>query len=168
MIFPVGSPEYNRAKTKRWRDTNPVGARRIHIKTNLRRHYGLSIEQYDAMFREQAGCCKLCGLKLISQTDETRPFKGHPPNEVGRVDHDHETGKVRGLLCFGCNVGLGKFRDDEKLLLKAVGYLRGSATQLEISRVPYDTVQGEIEPGNRDLDSSSSRGNRRKELSPFN
>lgn len=158
--------EYYREKQKRWRDTNPVAARRIAVKANLKRFFGLTVEGYDELFARQQGRCAICGLRLISQTDSTREFKGQPPNEVGRVDHDHQTGVVRGLLCFGCNVGLGKFEDGEKLLLKAVGYLRASATPLAQSSGPRESLS-EIEPGNRDLDSNVRRGNRLDELSPF-
>src|SRR5579859_71127 len=113
MTTRSSTAEYNRAKTKRWRDTNRVGARRIHIRTNLKRCYGLTLEQYDEIFARQKGMCAVCSIALTSQTDDTREFLGQPPNEVGRVDHDHHTGVVRGILCFGCNVGLSKFRRSE-------------------------------------------------------
>ena len=162
------NPEKNRAKGQRFRENNPKTARRLAIKANFKRFYGITVPQYTTMFDEQKGRCPICGIALISQADNDREFKGHPPNEVARVDHCHETGKVRGLLCFGCNVGLGKFGDDEEQLLKAVRYLRASrATAHSLSRAQHETLQSEIEPRERDLDSSTSRGNRRDELSPF-
>ena len=76
----------------------------------LRRHYGLTLEEYDQMLLDQNGVCAIC-------------FEpGYPLN----VDHDHSTGTVRGLLCIPCNQGVGHFRDNTKFLLNAVSYLEGS------------------------------------------
>jgi len=71
------------------------------------RAYGLSDEDFGAMYRDQGGRCAIC-------EDETRL----------NVDHDHETGKVRGLLCRRCNVALGFLRDDPELADLAAAYLR--------------------------------------------
>jgi hypothetical protein len=70
--------------------------------------YGMSIEQYNDMIKSQNGCCKIC-MK--------------PSDRRLAVDHNHATGKVRGLLCVNCNLGLGNFQDDPTLLLKAAQYL---------------------------------------------
>ena len=80
-----------------------------------RRKYGISLKQYEFLFEEQAGLCKICG------TDDPR---GHG-SKNGRffVDHCHDTGKVRGLLCHHCNIGIGAFRDDTVKLSKAIQYL---------------------------------------------
>lgn len=64
------------------------------------------------MFAAQGGVCAIC-----------REAKAE------HVDHDHSTGKVRGLLCFNCNGALGQFRDRTDLMIRAVGYLRGGAFQ---------------------------------------
>lgn len=74
--------------------------------------YGLTPEQYAEMLEEQGGVCAICG------TDEW-PGKGNRPH----VDHDHSTGRVRGILCSHCNHGLGKFRDDPERLRAAAEYL---------------------------------------------
>ena len=162
------NPEKNRAKGKRFRENNPKEYRVLWVRANLKKNYGISEQQYAEMFEAQRGRCAVCDLEMVSQLDTSRDFDGHPANEVARVDHCHETGKVRGLLCFGCNVGLGKFGDDEELLLKAVRYLRASrATAPDLDRMQHETLQSEIEPRKRDLDSSTSRGNRRDQLSPF-
>ncbi|WNL50923.1 recombination endonuclease VII [Synechococcus phage S-CREM2] len=74
------------------------------------RDFGISLNEYEAMLTEQKGLCLIC--------------KGE--DTTGKrlaVDHCHETGKVRGLLCNHCNTGLGKFKDDPKLLEAAVLYL---------------------------------------------
>lgn len=81
-----------------------------HRRTMLRAKYGLSMEEYAALLERQHGVCAICG---------------QPPNEGGvlHVDHDHTTGVVRGLLCPPCNTGLGNFRDDQRLLRRAIRYL---------------------------------------------
>lgn len=76
--------------------------------------YGLTSEEYEALLAKQGGVCAICGL------DEW-PGKHNVP----RVDHDHKTGRVRGILCDHCNFGLGKFKDDPARLIAAVRYLWG-------------------------------------------
>lgn len=77
--------------------------------TQWERRYGISRAGYDRMLMEQHGVCAICG-----GTDGTRKLA---------VDHDHETGRVRGLLCTRCNVGLGYFRDARNVLENAISYL---------------------------------------------
>jgi hypothetical protein len=69
------------------------------------------MEEYDKLFEAQGGCCAIC-----HRPDET--FKKHLS-----VDHNHETGKVRGLLCGNCNTGLGKFQESLTLFDSARAYL---------------------------------------------
>lgn len=76
------------------------------------RQYGLTPEAYQARFAEQCGLCAIC----------RRPEQRHPNLAV---DHDHATGRVRGLLCTDCNTGIGKLGDSPERLLRAVEYLRG-------------------------------------------
>lgn len=73
------------------------------------RKYGLTEDEYDFIFEQQGGSCKLCSFK--------------PRIRNLAIDHDHRTGKVRGLLCNECNLGLGKFKDDPELLKEAAKYL---------------------------------------------
>lgn len=81
----------------------------------LKRYYGMTGEEYGAMLAAQKGVCAIC------DQPETAMFKGVP--KVMHVDHDHATGKVRGLLCGCCNGGLGLFKDNRGSLLAAVRYL---------------------------------------------
>lgn len=74
-------------------------------------NYGLSPEQYFEIFQKQEGKCKICGKEL-------------PVGEYLHVDHNPETGEVRGLLCRECNLGLGSFKDNPESLQKAVEYLK--------------------------------------------
>ncbi len=71
--------------------------------------YGMTPEQYKALEASQDGRCAICH----SGSAETL-----------HIDHDHETGVVRGLLCNSCNVGLGHFKDSHELLAAALEYLK--------------------------------------------
>lgn len=71
--------------------------------------YGITVDEYRKMEAKQNRCCAICGGK-------------NGLRSLG-VDHDHETKKVRGLLCNSCNSGLGMFKDNIKLLAKAIVYL---------------------------------------------
>lgn len=75
--------------------------------------YGVTIEQYEAMYRAQNGACAIC----------------HRQNISGRrlaVDHHHATGKIRGLLCSRCNTGIGQFNEAPQIMAAAINYLRMS------------------------------------------
>lgn len=91
-----------------WAKNNPE--RRKH--NLLKSMYNLSIEDYNQMFEEQEGCCKVCG-KYQSEVK-----KGLC------VDHDHITSKVRGLLCQYCNSALGYANDDTEVLHNLIKYLQ--------------------------------------------
>jgi hypothetical protein len=79
------------------------------------RKYGISLAEYHRLFDEQKGACKICGA--------TDPCGNGSKNKRLYVDHCHDTGVVRGLLCHHCNVGLGSFKDDVNTLAKAIEYL---------------------------------------------
>ena len=101
--------EYNNYVAE-WRAKNPE---RQH-KTEIKRRYSLSIEDYNSMLTKQKCKCKICG-------------KQHDPSlKRGRlyVDHDHDTGKVRGLLCGPCNSAIGYFNHDIKIMAKAIQYMQ--------------------------------------------
>lgn len=79
---------------------------------SIKRRFGLTEEQYDAMASAQANLCAIC-----MQNRSVRPtFKLS-------VDHDHESGAIRGLLCSNCNIGLGHFDDSPSLLRAAADYI---------------------------------------------
>lgn len=78
-----------------------------HKNKKLERNYGISREEYDSLLASQENVCAICGK-------EPKRFN---------VDHDHKTGKVRGLLCSSCNTGLGKLGDSMEGLMKAYKYL---------------------------------------------
>jgi hypothetical protein len=74
------------------------------------RMYGISVEDYERMLEEQDGGCHICGKKPEGK-------------RALDIDHDHTTGKVRGLLCSNHNRALGLLNDDIKLMLRSVEYL---------------------------------------------
>lgn len=79
-------------------------------RNKLLREYGITPEQYDEMLAQQGGVCAICEL----------------PCKTGKrlaVDHDHKSGRVRGLLCMNCNRGIGHFQDDARLTARATKYL---------------------------------------------
>lgn len=77
---------------------------------------GMTPESYRSMFEQQHGLCEIC------RKPETQIHKGKLSNLS--IDHDHSTGKVRGLLCSRCNQGLGHFKDDTAALQSAIEYLQ--------------------------------------------
>jgi DNA-directed RNA polymerase subunit RPC12/RpoP len=82
------------------------------IKRNhLWSRYGIRLEQYEAMVVAQDGRCAICGSAL----------------EQLHVDHDHETGEIRGLLCSNCNVAISQLGDDVETMESAIAYLEAAA-----------------------------------------
>lgn len=81
------------------------------------RRYGITRGQIQAMAQAQGGLCALC--------------RKAPGGRGLQVDHDHESGKVRGLLCMPCNVALGALGDNQKGLMRALSYVSGLLESLE-------------------------------------
>ena len=124
--------EHAIAQVKAWQQANPdrvkaarkaARARRgpIDRDARLRRVFGLSSDDYAATLADQGGGCALCGRT---------PLAGRSLH----VDHNHETGVVRGLLCFRCNAGIGQFREDKLRLADAIVYLTRGRKALEPDR----------------------------------
>jgi hypothetical protein len=109
--------ECNNARSRESRQRLHGGARHYH----LMHRYGIGADEVDALIDLQGNRCPICG----------RPDPNH-------VDHDHKTGRVRGVLCFNCNGGLGQFADDIDRLAAAVAYLdagRVESDLLQLARV---------------------------------
>ena len=90
-----------------------VNQRRTSRATSLRHRHQMTVAEYERLFEKQKGRCAICGrsqegLRLA-------------------VDHSHQTGERRGLLCRACNLGLGNFRDDPSALRGAIRYLGSEA-----------------------------------------
>ena len=75
--------------------------------------FGITEDEFNFLYEKQNGECAICNVKPTG-------YKIH-------VDHDHVTGQVRGLLCVKCNLALGLFMDEKKLLMKAIDYLNGES-----------------------------------------
>ena len=106
-------PDKTRTATKRWQQRN-----KEHIwEQKILSCYGMTRAQYEAKLFEQGGGCAICGSKIPA---------GNSP--YFRADHNHKTGKNRGLLCQPCNAGLGMFSDDSSRLKKAAEYLERYST----------------------------------------
>jgi len=106
--------EYMREWYRKARAANPE----YYLDQDLRRNYGVTYEWYQETLAKQNNVCAIC------KQPETAIIR----NKVIAmpVDHDHKTGKARGLLCTKCNRGLGLFRDDKDILKAAFDYLNSS------------------------------------------
>lgn len=101
--------EYQAMARRRFKEKYPNRMRELR----LRSQYGLEIGGYDRLFEEQNGVCAIC-------------YRPPTPGRPLSVDHCHDTGMVRGLLCTKCNTGLGIFADSAEVVAGALEYLRRS------------------------------------------
>ena len=92
---------------------------------NLYRSYKLTVEDYDNILKAQNGVCAICKLRTFNERKRHRGYDGRTKLIYPLcVDHDHNTGKVRGLLCNNCNTGIGYLKDDLQLVQNALDYLK--------------------------------------------
>jgi hypothetical protein len=112
--MPLVDIEKRKAYMREHYKTHKKDHRHWSWKYSLKKNYGMTVEQYDALLLAQDGRCAICG------TD--KPYKN---KDKLCVDHDHITGIVRGLLCDRCNGLLGNAFDSVATLEKAIKYLRG-------------------------------------------
>ncbi|MES1975755.1 MAG: endonuclease VII domain-containing protein [Pseudomonadota bacterium] len=104
-------PGYDAAQNLLYRQTNPGLRAQQDRRKRLKKKYNLTPEEFDALIAAQGGRCAIC--------------KTDTPGGSGtwHVDHNHETGRVRGLLCVRCNPMLGLALDDPLILIAALEYL---------------------------------------------
>jgi Recombination endonuclease VII len=115
----------NNARSNESRQRLHGGSRHYHLK----HRYGIGADEFDELVRRQGGVCAICG-------------RADPEH----VDHSHETGAVRGILCFNCNGGLGQFRDSVDALRAAAAYLDArDADELEMGGVIRDRARALVE-----------------------
>jgi len=98
---------------RKWRRENTARQKQIQRKSQLWKNYSLTQEEYEKMFRAQQGKCAICG-RLGGGTSKEYPLD---------VEHCHLTGKIRGLVCSPCNLGLGHFDDDPARLRAAADFV---------------------------------------------
>ena len=104
------------ANVLKWQRENPDKLRGYHLK----RKYGITLEQYNGLFINQNGLCKIC-----NKTETAIDRKNSKLRDLA-VDHCHKTKQIRGLLCTCCNTALGLLKDNIELLEKAITYLEKS------------------------------------------
>lgn len=111
-VHPNGDTYCSKCKHDRSvkaRKENPEKTKKYEKVSSLRRMYGIELSEYNKMLKEQEGSCAIC--------------KSKPNTRMLHVDHCHSLGNIRGLLCHGCNTGLGLFKDNKGLLMSAIKYL---------------------------------------------
>lgn len=110
-------------KAKRRREEEPERHRTYYRKSALRNKYGITLGDYDAMLREQNGRCAIC-------------FSPQPSGVSLYIDHCHDTGAVRGLLCHPCNAGIGFLEDDVNRMKSAIRYLENHHESTPAPQLP--------------------------------
>lgn len=119
------------AQTREWRRKNPDLVKKINrihyyhpesgtkrMRSQLRRSFSITMEEYSALLEVQKGVCAICGE--CGTTGKAKRLS---------VDHNHTTHRVRGLLCRKCNSGIGLMNDDPERLRKAIKYLERVESQ---------------------------------------
>jgi len=106
-------PEKHKERVRKWAASEKGKEQRRA--SELKRKFGLTIEDWNKMFEAQEGKCDIC---KVHQSELPRRLC---------VDHNHITGKVRKLLCNDCNTGMGLLKDNPELLEQAIKYLKENA-----------------------------------------
>jgi hypothetical protein len=121
--------EYQRDYQRKYREKNKEKLREYNLVRDLKKAdhlkeyrkkyyqtfrkykmYGITRDDYELLLENQGNKCKICESEFVTE------------NEI-RIDHNHNTNQVRGLLCHSCNVALGHMRDSVELLERAINYL---------------------------------------------
>ena len=106
-------------------------AREYSRKDRLKRNFNLTVEDYEEILKHQKGVCAICG---------------HPPRSKRlNVDHNHRTGKIRGLLCPFCNRALGLFRDDDSRIEALYKYIMVSCPATEALGSERFGIKGRVD-----------------------
>lgn len=100
-------------------------------KRGLWKNYRMTVEEFNVMWSEQSGKCAICHVDLSPRGRE---------KSSACVDHNHETGAVRGLLCRACNHGIGQLCDDTKILQSAISYLESRGSYAKSQSKEIDNV----------------------------
>jgi hypothetical protein len=114
-----GKKEIHRKGSNNWYKKNPDKTKEQRLKK-----YGLSYDQYNSIREKQNFCCLIC-KKHESEVPQGKALK---TSHALHVDHNHDTGFVRGLLCTNCNTILGKCYDNPEILKSAIEYLNENSS----------------------------------------
>jgi hypothetical protein len=109
------NPEKHAEYQRRWKEKNPDRVHAMRKRQKLKAKYGITLEKFDEMYSAQKGKCANNGCNISG------PSRG---KGCLVVDHCHKTGRVRGLLCIGCNFALGSLNDSTKRAIGLATYLR--------------------------------------------
>ncbi len=101
------SENRERAQSTRHRHSSKKSTKQYRRNWALRKNYGITLDEFEALAKIQEYKCAICNDKVKL-----------------RLDHDHLTGRIRGLLCDRCNLGIGVFKDDPTILQAAIKYLQ--------------------------------------------
>ena len=104
-------PQKSRARARNWRKNQPKYSKEKDMDTRITRTFGISLDEYKVLLNAQGNSCAICGRTNVKRKNLS-------------IDHDHRTGRVRGLLCINCNTAIGFAKDDIKLLQKIMGYIK--------------------------------------------
>jgi len=120
----IRNKDKKKIQTDLWRKKNPDKVKQYEMNRirdpikqkiwDLKKHFGISLEEYNDMLTKQNNCCKIC---YRNQSEFQKALC---------VDHNHKTGKIRGLLCFPCNQAIGLLKDNMHTCFAAGEYLRRS------------------------------------------
>lgn len=108
--YRAANPEKVKAQKKSYQIRNPEKGR---VRSRIAR-YGLTDDKFQDLLLKQKNSCAICSFIFSSGEGRTR---------AASIDHDHATGRIRGILCAACNHGLGKFKDSSTILRAAAEYL---------------------------------------------
>lgn len=104
--YITNNPERRKANALKWKRANPKNARAAR----LQREYGITLQEYEALLKQQNNCCAICSC-------------GEPKDKAFCVDHNHQTGAIRSLLCHRCNSALGLADESSARLRNMADYI---------------------------------------------
>ena len=109
----------NPEKVRAYARSRYAANKKTYWGSHIKQKFGISVAQYEAMYRAQNGVCGICeGLNINGQ-------------RLG-IDHDHATGKIRDLLCSRCNTAIGLARENPSILIKAAAYIEKHKTMQDL------------------------------------
>lgn len=119
---PEHAKKVKKAARAAWQKANATRVKEINRRSYVKRTYGITLDEYNAMIAAQNGRCAIC--------ETTHPGKGG-----WHLDHCHQTNAIRKILCVNCNRGLGCFKDNITALSRAVIYLQEFQPQMAPPRL---------------------------------